>query len=68
VFAEAYAILSRMPNARNQAVRDMWENPIVQMEQASCDNQQDALALLKENSDETFSFTDALSSSWAVLG
>ena len=68
MFAEAHAILSRMPNTRHQAVRDVWENPIVQMEQASYDDQQDALALLKENADKTFSFTEALSSSWAVLG
>jgi len=61
VFAEAYAILTRMPNARQQVVRDTWENPIVQMEQASYEDQRDALALLKEHADKTFSFTDALS-------
>ena len=66
VFAEAYAILSRMPNARQQVVRDTWENPIVQMEQPSYDDQQEALALLKEHADKTFSFTDALS--FVIMG
>jgi len=70
VFAEVYAIFSRMQNVREQVVRDFWENPIVQLEQATYEDQTGALLLLKEHADKSFSFADALSfvimNRWAV--
>src|SRR5690606_36552258 len=61
VFAEVYAIFSRRPNVRQQIVRDVWQNPIVRIEQPTYQDQQEALALLKSHSDKSFSFCDALS-------
>jgi predicted nucleic acid-binding protein len=61
VFAEVYAIFSRRPAVREQLVRDVWENPIVEIEQPTVEDQENALALLKRHADKSFSFTDALS-------
>jgi predicted nucleic acid-binding protein len=61
VFAEVYARFSRMKVIRQQIVRDVWENPLVQMEQATFQDQQSALILLRQHADKSFSFTDALS-------
>ncbi len=61
VFAEVYARFSRMRVIRQQIVRDVWENPLVQVEQATFQDQQNALTLLRQHGDKSFSFTDALS-------
>lgn len=61
VFAEVYARFSRMRVIRQQIVRDIWENPLVQIEQPTFQDQQSALTLLRQHADKSFSFTDALS-------
>jgi len=61
VFAEVYATFSRMPQRRQQVVRDIWHNPVVQVEQVNYEDQQSALDLLRSYVDKSFSFTDALS-------
>jgi predicted nucleic acid-binding protein len=61
VFAEVYARFSRMRVIRQQIVRDVWQNPLVEVEQATFQDQQSALILLRQHTDKSFSFTDALS-------
>jgi predicted nucleic acid-binding protein len=61
VFAEVYARFCRMRNIRQQVVRDMWENPVVQIEQGTLADQQNALTLARRHADKSFSFADALS-------
>jgi uncharacterized protein len=61
VFAEVYARFSRMRVIRQQIVRDVWQNPLVEVEQATFQDQQSALILLRQHADKSFSFTDALS-------
>jgi predicted nucleic acid-binding protein len=61
IFAEVYAILSRNEIVRELFIRDVWENSTVLIEQTVLEDQQDAISLLKQWRDKTFSFTDALS-------
>ena len=61
VFAEVYARVSRNRPVREQIIRDVWENPIVKVEQVSFDDQKNALAILREHRDKSFSFSDAVS-------
>ena len=61
IFAEVYAILSRNEIVRELFIRDVWENSTVLIEQTVLEDQRDAISLLKQWRDKTFSFTDALS-------
>src|SRR3954463_6083540 len=61
IFAEVYASFSRMGNIREQIIRDIWQNPIVRVEQCDFEDQQNALDLLVQHHDKSFSFCDSLS-------
>lgn len=61
IFGETYAYFSRAKEIRNLVIRDFWENPVVQFEQASYQDQQVAVEILKDNHDKTYSFADAIS-------
>lgn len=61
VFAEVYARFSRNRPVREQSIRDVWENPIVQVEQISFDDQSNALEILRTQRDKSYSFSDAVS-------
>lgn len=61
IFAEVHARLSRARALREQVVRDIWENPIVHMEQVSPADQRGALELLRQNHDKDYPFCDATS-------
>jgi predicted nucleic acid-binding protein len=61
IFAEVQGYYSRMRNIRQQVIRDIWENPVVRVEQALPADQQEAVELLKKHADKNFSFCDAVS-------
>jgi predicted nucleic acid-binding protein len=61
IFAEVQASFVRDQHIRQQVIRDIWENPLVRVEQATFLEQSDAIRLLRQHHDKSFSFCDALS-------
>lgn len=61
IFAEVHARLSRARALREQVVRDIWENPVIHMEQVGPADQRDALELLRQHADKDYAFCDATS-------
>lgn len=61
IFAEVHACFSRARLAREQIIRDCWQNPIVRIEQTTFDDQQRAVEILLTHKDKSFSFCDAVS-------
>jgi predicted nucleic acid-binding protein len=61
IFAEVQASFSRDRIARQQIIRDIWENPVVETEQVTGPDQVEAIQLLRQRHDQSFSFCDALS-------
>ncbi|MGZ8899437.1 MAG: type II toxin-antitoxin system VapC family toxin [Limisphaerales bacterium] len=60
IFAESHAYFCRS-EIRHQVVSDFWANPAVVFEQPSYKDQEQALNILKEHGDKTYSFADAIS-------
>jgi predicted nucleic acid-binding protein len=60
IFAETHAYFSRIPEIRELVIRDFWNNPIVNFEQPTFQDQTEALKILKQG-DKTYSFADAVS-------
>jgi uncharacterized protein len=61
IFAEVQASFVRDQHIRQQVIRDIWENPLVRVEQATFLEQSDAIRLLRQHHDKGFSFCDTLS-------
>lgn len=61
IFAETQAYFSRVPEISALVIRDFWENPIVQLEQPTYDDQKKAVEILKHHTDKSYSFADAVS-------
>ena len=61
VFAEIYARFSRNRLVREQFIRDIWENPVVRVEPVVQEDEVSALRILRQHSDKSFSFSDAVS-------
>jgi uncharacterized protein len=60
IFAETQGYFCRIPEIREQVIRDFWENPIVTIERPDLLDYQEALKLLKQR-DKSYSFADAIS-------
>lgn len=61
VFAETHAYFSRSPRRRLQVLDDFERNPIVVCEPVLPGDQTEALRLLRQCGDKTYSFCDAVS-------
>jgi predicted nucleic acid-binding protein len=61
IFAEAHAYFSPATMLRERFIADCWKNPIVRMEQPTFEDQENAIAILLDHKDKTFSFCDAVS-------
>ncbi len=61
IFAESQAYFCRVPEIRRQVIRDFWENRAVVFEQPSYQDQEQAVNILREHEDKTYSFADAIS-------
>lgn len=61
VICEIHAYFARRSLAREIILNELWENPIVAMEEISRPDQKEALKLLRANRDKTYSLCDALS-------
>ena len=61
VFAEVHATFSRSGPVREQVISDFWENRLMHLAEISNDDQQAAIALLRQNKDKTYPFCDAVS-------
>ena len=61
VFAEVHAYFTRNRFVRQLVIRDFFENPIMQYENPSIQDQQLALDILRTHQDKPYSFCDAVS-------
>lgn len=61
VICEVHAYFARMRLKRELIVKDLCENRVIQIEELSYQDQADALALLRDHQDKTYSLCDALS-------
>jgi len=61
IFAETQAYFCRVPELREMVIRDFWENPLVIFEQPSFLDQKEAVKILREHDDKSYSFVDAVS-------
>ena len=61
IFAETQAYYSRVPIIRQLIIRDFWNNPLVTFEQPSFQDQEQAVEILKQHDDKSYSFADTVS-------
>jgi len=61
VFAETHAYFSRELVLRERVIRDFWENPVIQIEPISHQDQVEAIAILRQHNDKRYSLCDAIS-------
>lgn len=61
VLCEIQAYFSRHIVRRQTVLNDLWENPVVDFVDISYRDQQNAIALLHDHADKSFSLCDALS-------
>lgn len=61
VFAEVHAHFCRARLLRERVIRDCWNNAVVQIEQPTMEDHEQALEILKSQADKTYSFCDAVS-------
>jgi predicted nucleic acid-binding protein len=61
VFCEIQAYFSRHASRRQTVLLDLWQNPIVDFEDVTFQDQEEAVALLRDHKDKSFSLCDALS-------
>ena len=61
VFCEIHAFFSRHPGRRKMVVADLWNNPIVQFEEVTHQDQAAAMKVLSLHEDKNFSLCDVLS-------
>ncbi len=61
VVCEIHATFSRSRRKRELILRDLWNNPLVTIENISLQDQSAAVELLRANEDKTYPICDALS-------
>jgi len=61
VLCEIQAYFSRHTTRRQTVLRDLWENRVVDFEDITYRDQENAIALLRNHSDKSFSLCDATS-------
>lgn len=61
IFGETQAYFCRIPEIRDLVIRDFWSNPLVNFEQPTFQDQKQAVEILKQHKDKTYSFADAVS-------
>lgn len=61
VFAEIHAYFSRFKNLREQLINDFWSGNVVRLESVQPADNAEALALLRQHDDKSYSFCDAVS-------
>lgn len=66
IFAESHAFFCRSREIREMVIRDFWANPLVQFEQPTFQDQTEAVEILKQQRDKTYSFADAVS--FVIMG
>lgn len=61
VICEIHAFFSQKLEIRNQILHDFWNNPVVETENVSHQDEAAAIEILRANKDKTYSLCDALS-------
>ena len=61
VFAETHAYFTRAPLRRQQILDDIEDNPVISCEPLAPADQRDAIRLLRQQRDKSYSFCDAVS-------
>jgi predicted nucleic acid-binding protein len=61
VMCEIQAFFSRHAVRRQTVLVDLWQNPVVEFEDITYRDQQEAIAVLRDHSDKSFSLCDCLS-------
>ena len=61
IFAETHAYFSRELVLRERIIRDFWENPVIQIEPISHQDQVEAISILRQHKDKRYSLCDAIS-------
>jgi len=61
IFAESHAFFCRVPELRELVIRDFWQNPLIHIEQPTFQDQEQAVKILRNHRDKSYSFADALS-------
>ena len=61
VMCEIQAFFSRHAVRRQTVLADLWQNPVVDFEDITYRDQENAIALLRDHSDRSFSLCDSLS-------
>jgi len=61
VLCEVQAFFSRHTVRRHTVLADLWQNPVVDFEDVTFQDQESAIALLRDQRDKSFSLCDALS-------
>jgi len=61
VLCEIQAYFSRHNVRRLTILKDLWQNPVVDFEDVTYRDQEEAIALLRDHFDKSFSLCDALS-------
>jgi uncharacterized protein len=66
IFAETHAYFSRAARLAQQIITDFEDNPVIRCEQLAAVDQQEAIRLLRQHRDKSYSFCDAVS--FALMG
>ncbi|MEA3211812.1 MAG: hypothetical protein QOE70_4869 [Chthoniobacter sp.] len=61
IFAEVHARCCRSVPLREQVIRDIWENPVIEVEHLEPPDYQRAVELLRAQQDKDYPFCDATS-------
>lgn len=61
VVCEIHAYFARRPVIRETILKELCENPVMMLEEISCEDQRSAREILHANEDKTYSLCDALS-------
>jgi predicted nucleic acid-binding protein len=61
VICEIHAAFSRNPQKRALILEDLWNNPLVKIQDVSHEDQKAAIEILQANGDKTYSLSDAIS-------
>lgn len=61
ILCETQAYFCRSAILRQRVLRDLWANPIIQIEDISFQDQEKAVSLLRQHADKSYSLCDALS-------
>ncbi len=61
IFAETHATFARSQPVRERIIADFWENPLMHLAEVTDADHRKAIALLRQNGDQSYPFCDAIS-------